>query len=134
MLLPKAQFGCSSKMATCACLCDELQRVTLPHGILTPNTSIVLHKNPDAKQLTLKNAGAGSRDTIIKADFKFENMGIGGLDNEFATILRRAFASRYYPPEVRCELLLCFSRRVDARPPAPSRQVIQAEQTAMNRR
>jgi hypothetical protein len=26
-------------------------------------------------------------------------MGIGGLDKEFSTIFRRAFASRLYPPE-----------------------------------
>ncbi|KAJ4455165.1 putative Vesicle-fusing ATPase [Paratrimastix pyriformis] len=71
-----------------------------PHGIFTPNTSVSLHKNPEAQLLTLKNAGAGSRETIIKEGFKFENMGIGGLDNEFATILRRAFASRYYPAEL----------------------------------
>jgi vesicle-fusing ATPase len=28
----------------------------------------------------------------------FEEMGIGGLDKEFQTIFRRAFASRVYPP------------------------------------
>lgn len=27
-------------------------------------------------------------------------MGIGGLDNEFNAIFRRAFASRVFPPEV----------------------------------
>lgn len=27
-------------------------------------------------------------------------MGIGGLDNEFSAIFRRAFASRVFPPEV----------------------------------
>ncbi|KAJ4306729.1 transport between ER and Golgi ATPase protein [Collariella sp. IMI 366227] len=30
--------------------------------------------------------------------FKFEDMGIGGLDTEFSTIFRRAFASRIFPP------------------------------------
>lgn len=27
-------------------------------------------------------------------------MGIGGLDNEFNAIFRRAFASRVFPPEI----------------------------------
>ncbi|KAI5294479.1 transport between ER and Golgi ATPase protein, partial [Ascosphaera atra] len=39
-------------------------------------------------------------NAIIQPDFKFENMGIGGLDNEFSTIFRRAFASRVFPPGI----------------------------------
>lgn len=35
---------------------------------------------------------------IIAPNFKFEDMGIGGLDTEFAAIFRRAFASRIFPP------------------------------------
>jgi vesicle-fusing ATPase len=37
-------------------------------------------------------------NAILAPDFKFEDMGIGGLDDEFATIFRRAFASRIFPP------------------------------------
>jgi len=33
-------------------------------------------------------------------DWDFEQMGIGGLDDEFNAIFRRAFASRIYPPAV----------------------------------
>lgn len=33
-------------------------------------------------------------------DWNFEEMGIGGLDNEFATIFRRAFASRLWPSKI----------------------------------
>ncbi|KAH9907702.1 P-loop containing nucleoside triphosphate hydrolase protein [Xylariomycetidae sp. FL2044] len=40
----------------------------------------------------------GDRKEVFKAGFKFENMGIGGLDEEFGTIFRRAFASRIFPP------------------------------------
>ena len=32
--------------------------------------------------------------------FNFEELGIGGLDREFALIFRRAFASRLFPPQV----------------------------------
>lgn len=37
---------------------------------------------------------------MIKADFKFEDLGIGGLDKEFSDIFRRAFASRIFPPSI----------------------------------
>jgi len=37
---------------------------------------------------------------IIQPDFKFEDLGIGGLDKEFSAIFRRAFASRIFPPSI----------------------------------
>lgn len=67
-------------------------------GILTPQTQINFFK--DGK--TPINLKASNRrpaaNSIIAPDFKFEDMGIGGLDKEFATIFRRAFASRVFPP------------------------------------
>lgn len=36
-------------------------------------------------------------DNLFKADFDFNKMGIGGLGEEFNTILRKAFAPRIYP-------------------------------------
>mmetsp|Transcript_12649 Transcript_12649/g.22783 ORF Transcript_12649/g.22783 Transcript_12649/m.22783 type:complete len:785 (-) Transcript_12649:37-2391(-) len=47
-------------------------------------------------------AGGGSQQArqIFRADFEFEKLGIGGLDNEFSQIFRRAFASRVFPPAV----------------------------------
>ena len=38
--------------------------------------------------------------TLLKPDFQFQDLGIGGLDNEFSAIFRRAFASRLFPPEL----------------------------------
>jgi len=38
--------------------------------------------------------------TLIQPNFKFEDMGIGGLDKEFSNMFRRAFASRIFPPSV----------------------------------
>ncbi|KAI1982522.1 transport between ER and Golgi ATPase protein [Ophidiomyces ophidiicola] len=67
-------------------------------GILTRHTLINFFK--DAK--TGINVKASNQrpaaNSIIQPDFKFENMGIGGLDMEFSTIFRRAFASRIFPP------------------------------------
>jgi vesicle-fusing ATPase len=37
-------------------------------------------------------------NAILAPNFKFEDMGIGGLDTEFGQIFRRAFASRVFPP------------------------------------
>lgn len=67
-------------------------------GILTPHTQINFFKDPK----TAINLKASNRrpaaNSIIAPDFKFESMGIGGLDAEFSTIFRRAFASRIFPP------------------------------------
>ena len=38
--------------------------------------------------------------SLFSADWDFQKMGIGGLDEQFIQILRRAFASRVFPPEV----------------------------------
>ncbi|PBP18300.1 vesicular-fusion protein SEC18 [Diplocarpon rosae] len=67
-------------------------------GILTRHTPIAFFK--DAKS-PIKLKGSAKRpaaNSIIAPDFKFEDMGIGGLDKEFSSIFRRAFASRIFPP------------------------------------
>lgn len=83
----------SEKASSAPTLSDRNAR-----GIMTPHTQINFFK--DAK--TAINLKASSRrpaaNTIIAPDFKFEDMGIGGLDSEFSTIFRRAFASRIFPP------------------------------------
>lgn len=38
--------------------------------------------------------------SIINPDWNFDKMGIGGLDDQFSAIFRRAFASRVFPPEL----------------------------------
>jgi len=57
--------------------------------------------------------------SIINPDWNFDKMGIGGLDNQFSAIFRRAFASRVFPPEVVEQLgtdvlfyLICTSMKV----------------------
>jgi len=46
--------------------------------------------------------------SIINPDWNFDKMGIGGLDNQFSAIFRRAFASRVFPPEVVEQLGIAF--------------------------
>jgi vesicle-fusing ATPase len=43
-------------------------------------------------------------DTILGSDFKLEDFGIGGLDEEFRNIFRRTFASRLFPLDLIKEL------------------------------
>jgi len=69
-------------------------------GILNKYTTMNFFK--DTK--TAINLKASTRrpaaNAIIQPDFKFEEMGIGGLDAEFGVIFRRAFASRIFPPGI----------------------------------
>ena len=39
-------------------------------------------------------------NSIIKPNFNFEDLGIGGLDEEFNNIFRRAFVSRIFPASI----------------------------------
>ncbi|KAJ1537693.1 transport between ER and Golgi ATPase protein, partial [Cladochytrium tenue] len=48
---------------------------------------------------SLKQGRAG-RDQDGAPNFKFEDLGIGGLEKEFGQIFRRAFASRIFPPSI----------------------------------
>jgi len=45
-------------------------------------------------------AGGGAGGGLFRNGFNFEKLGIGGLDEEFSIIFRRAFASRVYPKEI----------------------------------
>ncbi|WPH00102.1 Hypothetical protein R9X50_00292500 [Acrodontium crateriforme] len=76
------------------------EQMTSPQarGIITPETSINFFK--DAKsQINLRGSNRRpAANSVIRPDFKFEDMGIGGLDKEFSDIFRRAFASRIFPP------------------------------------
>lgn len=67
-------------------------------GVVVDTTEFLLFKKAGS---TLKIKGSSKRaaaNAIIAPDFKFESMGIGGLDDEFSIIFRRAFASRIFPP------------------------------------
>ncbi|KAI7877416.1 AAA-domain-containing protein [Lichtheimia hyalospora FSU 10163] len=69
-------------------------------GVLMRQTMIQFTKSSEST-IRLKGAKKSSKaQQIIKADFKFEDLGIGGLDKEFNAIFRRAFASRIFPPSI----------------------------------
>ncbi|XP_023725556.1 vesicle-fusing ATPase 1 [Cryptotermes secundus] len=64
--------------------------------------TIVQFEKAENSSLNLvgKSRGKVSRQSIINSDWDFQKMGIGGLDNKFSAIFKRAFASRVFPPEV----------------------------------
>jgi vesicle-fusing ATPase len=76
------------------------ETLTIPtaRGILTRSSQMSFFK--DAKQgINLKaSKRRPAANAILQPNFKFEDMGIGGLDKEFSAIFRRAFASRIFPP------------------------------------
>jgi len=76
-------------------------KYTIRSGILLPNSSIIFNKAEGSTvKLTGKSKGKIERQSIINPDWDFSKMGIGGLDEEFNAIFRRAFASRVFPPEI----------------------------------
>ncbi|CCH62266.1 hypothetical protein TBLA_0G03290 [Henningerozyma blattae CBS 6284] len=70
-------------------------------GILTKKTQINFFKGKDGLvNLKSSNSLRPRSDAVIRPDFKFEDLGVGGLDAEFTKIFRRAFASRIFPPAI----------------------------------
>lgn len=67
-------------------------------GILTRQSSLTFYKDANSPIKLKGSTKRPAANSIIAPDFKFEDMGIGGLDTEFGQIFRRAFASRIFPP------------------------------------
>ncbi|KDQ08889.1 hypothetical protein BOTBODRAFT_37587 [Botryobasidium botryosum FD-172 SS1] len=67
-------------------------------GILMEKTDINFIKAGDSQIKIKSSAKKAAPNAILAPNFKFEDMGIGGLDTEFSAIFRRAFASRVFPP------------------------------------
>ncbi|KAL7941625.1 AAA domain-containing protein [Trichoderma barbatum] len=76
----------------------QIHREPHARGILTNQTRIVFHRDGKGDFNLKPSATKPNANAILAPDFKFEDMGIGGLGNEFSTIFRRAFASRVFPP------------------------------------
>ncbi|KAF7432705.1 transport between ER and Golgi ATPase protein [Pleurotus ostreatus] len=74
------------------------QRRNLDAGILMDKTDVTVMKAGDSAIKIKSSAKKAPPNAILAPNFKFEDMGIGGLDTEFAEIFRRAFASRVFPP------------------------------------
>lgn len=75
---------------------SESSKVITNRGIVMETTQTLFYSD----SVKLKASRKAPQTSVFKPDFKFEDMGIGGLDNEFTAIFRRAFASRIFPPSV----------------------------------
>ncbi|KAL5487716.1 SEC18 [Sanghuangporus weigelae] len=67
-------------------------------GIVFDKTDVNIVKASDSLIKLKGSARKAHPNAILAPNFKFEDMGIGGLDQEFSNIFRRAFASRVFPP------------------------------------
>ena len=67
-------------------------------GIVMEKTDVTFMKEAQSKIKIKSSARKAAPNAVIAPNFKFEDMGIGGLDQEFSAIFRRAFASRVFPP------------------------------------
>lgn len=76
----------------------RVEREPTARGILTRHTQFTFFKDARTGVNLKPSNRRPAANAIIQPDFKFEDMGIGGLDAEFSTIFRRAFASRIFPP------------------------------------
>jgi vesicle-fusing ATPase len=76
---------------------DESPMKSVQRGVLMQQTQIQFTKAADSTIKLKGSAKGGPTTAIIQPDFKFEDLGIGGLDKEFSAIFRRAFASRIFP-------------------------------------
>ena len=76
------------------------QQMTSPQarGILTPETAVNYFKDARSPINLRGSTRRPAANSVVRPDFKFEDLGIGGLDKEFSDIFRRAFASRIFPP------------------------------------
>ncbi|KAI0019473.1 P-loop containing nucleoside triphosphate hydrolase protein [Xylariomycetidae sp. FL0641] len=68
-------------------------------GVFNPQlTEVSFTTGPDLP-IPLQGSTSAPR-ALLRPNFNFASLGIGGLDDEFSTIFRRAFASRVFPPGV----------------------------------
>ena len=66
-------------------------------GVESISNGVPIFKSPESNIRIKASAKRPPPNAIIQPNFKFEDMGIGGLDSEFGAIFRRAFASRIFP-------------------------------------
>lgn len=79
---------------------EDAQSVRGTCGVLIEETDISIVCAKSSKRLTIEQTKSQKRSPLFNPSWKFTDMGIGGLDQEFGQIFRRSFASRLFPPEL----------------------------------
>ncbi|PHH63297.1 hypothetical protein CDD81_6154 [Ophiocordyceps australis] len=77
---------------------NQVHREANTRAILTHLTQVQFRRDPKGDFNLKSSDSKPNSNAILAPDFKFEDMGIGGLGDEFTSICRRAFASRLLPP------------------------------------
>ncbi|KAI5290652.1 transport between ER and Golgi ATPase protein [Ascosphaera aggregata] len=72
--------------------------VPTARGIFTKQCLVNFFKDARSEMNLMPSVRRPAANAIVQPGFAVESMGIGGLDKEFSTIFRRAFASRIFPP------------------------------------
>lgn len=67
-------------------------------GILVQETSADFVKDPKTIIKIKSSSHKPAAQSIVRPDFNFDQLGVGGLDKEFSNLFRRAFSSRIFPP------------------------------------
>merc|ERR1711990_1156704 len=70
------------------------------YGVWLMNKPEIRFQAKTGIPINLTGRAVSMTSNIINPDFDFSKVGIGGLDDEFLEIFRRAFASRIFPPDV----------------------------------
>jgi len=87
---------------------DEFEHISLDGSkplnaskgqVLKVQTAITFRKAAGSQtNIFIQGAqGPQRNDSLFRSDFNFEQMGIGGLDEQFKKMFRTAFASRIFP-------------------------------------
>lgn len=71
-----------------------IKKTSYLFGMLTSETEIEFTST--LRDLKIKSK-SNKLKAIFRPDFKFEDMGVGGLDSEIQNIFRRAFSTRRIP-------------------------------------
>ena len=78
---------------------EGVAKSTSPLGQILLTTGVIFKRAPGSQTAITIVGGPGParNDNLFKSDFNFEQMGIGGLDEQFKRMFRTAFASRVFP-------------------------------------
>lgn len=71
----------------------------VPAALFNPNITKLIFKKEPSTSIIIEDNSVSQANNVFRPDFNFEDLGIGGLDKEFATLFRRAFNSRLFPPK-----------------------------------
>jgi vesicle-fusing ATPase len=86
--------------ATTKEVADGVESKPVNAALFNASLTVIKFIKGDNEPITIADDSNGGGATLFKPNWDFQNMGIGGLDDQFITLFRRAFASRIFPTSV----------------------------------